>query len=187
MPTAATVWTVHTYSFKTLKHAITLSGGLDFRFNFVVLVSYGIWFIHALYLYPVPAYVKYSHAISFAKFVHVVKSDKICVSFCIFPPKRIIRLLCTQQLRFKCSKCAQSKCTDSPWINFTVINSFCVGLFVVRVKHQVEYLGLKENIRVRRAGFAYRRPFDKFLRRWICVFFLPLFTVLTLSLHMMFC
>ncbi len=34
-----------------------------------------------------------------------------------------------------------------------------------RVKHQVEYLGLKENIRVRRAGFAYRRPFDKFLRR----------------------
>ncbi|XP_076333550.1 unconventional myosin-Ie-like [Tachypleus tridentatus] len=35
-----------------------------------------------------------------------------------------------------------------------------------RVKHQVEYLGLKENIRVRRAGFAYRRPFDKFLLRY---------------------
>ncbi|XP_037079375.1 unconventional myosin-If-like [Pollicipes pollicipes] len=35
-----------------------------------------------------------------------------------------------------------------------------------RVKHQVEYLGLKENIRVRRAGFAYRRPFDKFLKRY---------------------
>ena len=34
-----------------------------------------------------------------------------------------------------------------------------------RVKHQVEYLGLKENIRVRRAGFAYRREFDKFLTR----------------------
>ena len=34
-----------------------------------------------------------------------------------------------------------------------------------RVLHQVEYLGLKENIRVRRAGFAYRREFDKFLRR----------------------
>uniref|UniRef100_A0A4W5PKU8 Osteoclast-stimulating factor 1 n=1 Tax=Hucho hucho TaxID=62062 RepID=A0A4W5PKU8_9TELE len=28
-----------------------------------------------------------------------------------------------------------------------------------RVKHQVEYLGLKENIRVRRAGYAYRRLF----------------------------
>ncbi|MGH0143983.1 UNVERIFIED_CONTAM: hypothetical protein FKN15_038913 [Acipenser sinensis] len=28
-----------------------------------------------------------------------------------------------------------------------------------RVKHQVEYLGLRENIRVRRAGFAYRRLF----------------------------
>jgi myosin-1 len=35
-----------------------------------------------------------------------------------------------------------------------------------RVRHQVEYLGLKENIRVRRAGFAYRRDFDKFLRRY---------------------
>lgn len=36
-----------------------------------------------------------------------------------------------------------------------------------RVKHQVEYLGLKENIRVRRAGFAYRRPFQKFLERYV--------------------
>uniref|UniRef100_A0A8D2LUC7 Myosin IE n=1 Tax=Varanus komodoensis TaxID=61221 RepID=A0A8D2LUC7_VARKO len=35
-----------------------------------------------------------------------------------------------------------------------------------RVKHQVEYLGLKENIRVRRAGYAYRRAFQKFLQRY---------------------
>uniref|UniRef100_A0A673A6E3 Osteoclast-stimulating factor 1 n=1 Tax=Sphaeramia orbicularis TaxID=375764 RepID=A0A673A6E3_9TELE len=35
-----------------------------------------------------------------------------------------------------------------------------------RVKHQVEYLGLRENIRVRRAGFAYRRVFNKFLMRY---------------------
>ena len=34
-----------------------------------------------------------------------------------------------------------------------------------QVKHQVEYLGLKENIRIRRAGFAYRRSFEKFLQR----------------------
>ena len=27
-------------------------------------------------------------------------------------------------------------------------------------------MGLKENIRVRRAGFAYRRPFAKFLHRY---------------------
>uniref|UniRef100_A0A3Q0QYC1 Osteoclast-stimulating factor 1 n=1 Tax=Amphilophus citrinellus TaxID=61819 RepID=A0A3Q0QYC1_AMPCI len=38
--------------------------------------------------------------------------------------------------------------------------------FVFRVKHQVEYLGLKENIRVRRAGYAYRRVFRKFLNRY---------------------
>lgn len=35
-----------------------------------------------------------------------------------------------------------------------------------RVHHQVEYLGLRENIRVRRAGFSYRRVFSKFLHRY---------------------
>ncbi|XP_040566099.1 unconventional myosin-Ie isoform X2 [Lepeophtheirus salmonis] len=35
-----------------------------------------------------------------------------------------------------------------------------------RVMHQIEYLGLKENVRVTRAGFVYRRPFDKFLYRY---------------------
>ncbi|CAH2327480.1 unconventional myosin-Ie-like [Pelobates cultripes] len=35
-----------------------------------------------------------------------------------------------------------------------------------RVKHQAEYLGLRENIRVRRAGYAYRRIFQKFLNRY---------------------
>eukprot|EP00041_Stephanoeca_diplocostata_P026295 m.705816 g.705816 ORF g.705816 m.705816 type:complete len:1074 (+) comp22930_c0_seq1:209-3430(+) len=35
-----------------------------------------------------------------------------------------------------------------------------------RCMHQVRYLGLKENVRVRRAGFAFRRVFDKFLRRY---------------------
>uniref|UniRef100_A0A914BXB0 Uncharacterized protein n=1 Tax=Acrobeloides nanus TaxID=290746 RepID=A0A914BXB0_9BILA len=35
-----------------------------------------------------------------------------------------------------------------------------------RVLHQVQYLGLKENIRVRRAGYAYRRVFEKFLWRY---------------------
>ena len=46
-----------------------------------------------------------------------------------------------------------------------MVNSdeFHLGLY--RAKHQVEYLGLRENIRVRRAGFAYRRVFNKFLQR----------------------
>jgi myosin I len=35
-----------------------------------------------------------------------------------------------------------------------------------RCKHQVVYLGLKENVRVRRAGFAFRRVFHKFLQRY---------------------
>jgi len=32
--------------------------------------------------------------------------------------------------------------------------------------HQVRYLGLRENIRVRRAGFAYRRLFERFIWRY---------------------
>jgi len=35
-----------------------------------------------------------------------------------------------------------------------------------RVRHQAQYLGLLENVRVRRAGFAYRAPFDRFLQRY---------------------
>ncbi|KAJ1920248.1 class II myosin [Mycoemilia scoparia] len=35
-----------------------------------------------------------------------------------------------------------------------------------RVQHQVKYLGLCENIRVRRAGFAYRQTFDKVVERF---------------------
>lgn len=32
--------------------------------------------------------------------------------------------------------------------------------------HQVKYLGLMENLRVRRAGFAYRRTYEMFLERY---------------------
>ncbi|KAG7168346.1 Unconventional myosin IC-like [Homarus americanus] len=35
-----------------------------------------------------------------------------------------------------------------------------------RVSHQVKYLGLMENLRVRRAGFAYRRTYEIFLGRY---------------------
>lgn len=35
----------------------------------------------------------------------------------------------------------------------------------VLVRHQVKYLGLMENLRVRRAGFAYRRNYEAFLER----------------------
>lgn len=35
-----------------------------------------------------------------------------------------------------------------------------------RVSHQVKYLGLMENLRVRRAGFAYRRAYEIFLERY---------------------
>ncbi|KAJ3303728.1 Unconventional myosin-Ie [Kappamyces sp. JEL0829] len=35
-----------------------------------------------------------------------------------------------------------------------------------RVEHQVRYLNLAENIKVRRAGFCYRNTFEKFLRRF---------------------
>uniref|UniRef100_A0A673HYN0 Unconventional myosin-Ih-like n=1 Tax=Sinocyclocheilus rhinocerous TaxID=307959 RepID=A0A673HYN0_9TELE len=36
----------------------------------------------------------------------------------------------------------------------------------VMVRHQVKYLGLMEHLRVRRAGFAYRRRYEVFLKRY---------------------
>ena len=38
-----------------------------------------------------------------------------------------------------------------------------------KVKNQVFYLGLLENVRVRRAGFAFRLLFEKFLQRYKCL------------------
>ena len=34
------------------------------------------------------------------------------------------------------------------------------------IRHQVKYLGLMEHLRVRRAGFAYRRKYEVFLKRY---------------------
>lgn len=53
-------------------------------------------------------------------------------------------------------------------ISLLLINTISVpaGRFdEVLVRHQVKYLGLMENLRVRRAGFAYRRRFEAFLQR----------------------
>lgn len=33
------------------------------------------------------------------------------------------------------------------------------------ISHQIKYLGLMEHLRVRRAGFAYRRKYEHFLQR----------------------
>ena len=38
-----------------------------------------------------------------------------------------------------------------------------------RVMHQVQYLGLLDNIKVRRAGFAYRTTFEKFMKRYYLI------------------
>ena len=38
-----------------------------------------------------------------------------------------------------------------------------------RVMHQVQYLGLLDNVKVRRAGFAYRTTFDKFMKRYFLI------------------
>ncbi len=43
---------------------------------------------------------------------------------------------------------------------------FFFHLTSIRVEHQVRYLNLKENIKIRRAGFCYRNFFEKFLKRF---------------------
>lgn len=60
------------------------------------------------------------------------------------------------------------------WLCFS-ISMPCQDRFdEVLIRHQVKYLGLMENLRVRRAGFAYRRKYEVFLQRWSCFGILPL-------------
>lgn len=40
-----------------------------------------------------------------------------------------------------------------------------------RVSHQIKYLGLLENVRVRRAGFAFRMDYVRFLNRYVRILF----------------
>ncbi len=37
--------------------------------------------------------------------------------------------------------------------------------------NQIRYLGLQENVRVRRAGFVYRQTFERFLHRYVRYYF----------------
>lgn len=39
-----------------------------------------------------------------------------------------------------------------------------------RVNHQARYLGLLENVLVRRAGFVYRQRYDTFLKRYLSIY-----------------
>lgn len=53
---------------------------------------------------------------------------------------------------------------------YVIVCFISTGIFDVElVKHQIKYLGLMENLRVRRAGFAYRRVYERFLRRYKCL------------------
>ncbi|XP_034239658.1 unconventional myosin IC isoform X2 [Thrips palmi] len=59
-------------------------------------------------------------------------------------------------------------CKEPSYIRCIKPNDFqAAGIFTEEVViHQVKYLGLMENLRVRRAGFAYRRPYEAFLERY---------------------
>ena len=61
-------------------------------------------------------------------------------------------LMCTQPAYIRCIKPNENK-------SATEFDS-------KRVMHQIKYLGLLENVRVRRAGFCYRQGFQKFLERF---------------------
>lgn len=67
---------------------------------------------------------------------------------CIFPPLSVINLTVWFFCCFPPSPLAPARFDE------------------VLIRHQVKYLGLMENLRVRRAGFAYRRRYEVFLQRW---------------------
>ena len=50
-------------------------------------------------------------------------------------------------------------------VNFIRFYYNSLNLVIFVFFWQVSYLGLIENVRVRRAGFAYRQSYDRFLRR----------------------
>ena len=52
-----------------------------------------------------------------------------------------------------------------------------------RCQHQVMYLGLLENVMVRRAGFAYRMPYHIFLQRCAIIDILCLLTLFVFACH----
>lgn len=55
------------------------------------------------------------------------------------------------------------------------------------VEHQVRYLGLVENVRVRRAGFAYRQRYDRFLKRFVILLVLILHSSFGTHFHLLCC
>lgn len=62
------------------------------------------------------------------------------------------------------------RCEDARINSVTFLNDLqcSAGRFDdVLVRHQVKYLGLMEHLRVRRAGFAYRRKYEIFLQRYL--------------------
>uniref|UniRef100_A0A8C7NM96 Myosin IHa n=1 Tax=Oncorhynchus mykiss TaxID=8022 RepID=A0A8C7NM96_ONCMY len=78
------------------------------------------------------------------------------------------------QLCFMKQFLLQSLSLFFPFVSFspplffgTYTNTHATGRFDdVLVRHQVKYLGLMEHLRVRRAGFAYRRRYELFLQRY---------------------
>lgn len=66
---------------------------------------------------------------------------------------QLLELLVSKEPSYiRCIKPNESKLADS--------------FDMTTVTHQVKYLGLMENLRVRRAGFAYRRPYEPFINRY---------------------
>lgn len=75
-------------------------------------------------------------------------------------------MLCTPYY-IRCIKPNENKRALEFDVQRFVLKKVIFSLFLYfRVFHQVQYLGLKENIRVRRAGYSYRRLFEKFLWRY---------------------
>ena len=73
------------------------------------------------------------------------------------------------RIRTQCASLVQALMKCAPhYIRCIKSNDSKTALSVEtsRVKHQVQYLGLVENIRVRRAGFAYRAEYHRFLERF---------------------
>ena len=74
-----------------------------------------------------------------------------------------------RKIRDQCSELRRLSCSASPhYVRCVKTNDEKRPLYCddERVAHQCKYLGLPENVRVRRAGFAYRTEYHRFLERF---------------------
>ncbi|CAB3378797.1 Hypothetical predicted protein [Cloeon dipterum] len=123
--------------------------------------------------YSVHGFVDKNNDLLFRNLIEVMASTKNTITKAVFTEKELESKkrpeTAASQFKKSLNKLMQILVTKDPSYVRCIKpnNEQTSGIFDEQlVRHQVQYLGLMENLRVRRAGFAYRRTYDVFLKRY---------------------